>query len=209
MESCGQPASGGRLLLAHALGLTRADLIRDPGREVETETFHALLDRRCAHEPLAHILGRREFWSLDFEVSAATLIPAAGQRDPGRGRACGASPTGRAEPILDLGTGTGCLLLALLQEFPDAFGIGIDIAPEPPALARANADRTWSGRSSGFLCRRLDQCAGRALRPVVSNPPYIRAGDIAGLMPEVARYEPRAALDGGVGRLRRLPHDHP
>jgi release factor glutamine methyltransferase len=201
-----------RLLLAHALGLTRADLIRDPGREVETETFHALLDRRLRHEPLAHILGHREFWSLDFDVSAVTLIPRPDSETLVEAALGAFANRPKPSRILDLGTGTGCLLLALLHDLPDAFGIGIDIAPDAARLARANAaklgliDRAvfYAGNWTNALAGRFDL--------VVSNPPYIKAGDIPGLMPDVVLYEPLQALDGGADgydAYRSIIHELP
>src|SRR5690349_101457 len=119
-----------RVLLAHAIGGTRVDLIRDPGRVVETAVFHALINRRLAHEPLAHLLGRREFWSLDFQVSPATLIPRPDSETLITAALAAYADRPPPQTILDLGTGTGCLLLALLHEFPAAFGVGIDIAPD-------------------------------------------------------------------------------
>ncbi len=136
------PRLEARLLLAHALGVTQNDLIRDPARPVETERFEVLVGRRVAREPLALIVGRREFWSLDFLVSPATLIPRADSETVVE--AALAAFAGRAAPrwVLDLGSGTGCLLLALLSEFPSAFGIGVDLAP---GGGEAGQDRTRSG----------------------------------------------------------------
>jgi release factor glutamine methyltransferase len=192
------PRLEARLLLAHALGLTRADLIRDPNRPVETGAFDDLLARRLRNAPLAHILGRREFWSLEFEVSPATLIPRPDSEtliEAALARFAAAPPPRR---ILDLGTGTGCLLLALLHEFPAAVGIGIDIAPDAAGLARRNAIRLGLADRAAFIAG--DWTAGIRGRfdLVISNPPYIPAAAIAGLMPEVARHEPRRALDGGA-----------
>jgi release factor glutamine methyltransferase len=192
------PRLEARLLLAHALGLTRADLIRDPNREVETARFSDLLNRRLRHEPLAHILGRREFWSLEFQVSPATLIPRPDSEtliEAALARFSAAPPPGR---ILDLGTGTGCLLLALLHEFPAAFGIGIDIAPDAARLARRNAIQLGLANRAAFLVGDWTNAMAGRFDLVISNPPYIPAADIAELMPEVALHEPRRALDGGT-----------
>jgi len=193
-----KPRREARLLLAHALGLTQSDLIRDSGRPINTAAYDDLLNRRAGHEPLALIVGRREFWSLSFAVSPATLIPRPDTET--LVEAALARFAGRAAPrrILDLGTGTGCLLLALLTEFPSAFGIGLDVAPEAAALARANAARLGLGARAAFaVADWTDSVLGR-FDLIVSNPPYIREGDIAGLMPEVAHHEPRRALDGGA-----------
>jgi release factor glutamine methyltransferase len=191
------PRLEARLLLAHALGLTRNDLIRDPERRIDTVAFDALLVRRAAYEPVAHLLCRREFWSLDFLVSPSTLIPRPdsetlieaalavfSHRDPPRG-------------ILDLGTGTGCLLLALLHEYKDAMGIGVDINPAAAHLGRANARRLGLDGRAAFVAANWTESLSGRFDLVISNPPYIPAGDIAALMPEVALHEPRQALDGG------------
>ncbi|MFL5252840.1 MAG: peptide chain release factor N(5)-glutamine methyltransferase [Rhodopila sp.] len=186
-----------RILLAHAIGGTRVDLIRDPNREVETAHFHALIDRRLAHEPLAHILGCREFWSLDFQVSPATLIPRPDSET--LVTAALAAYAGKPPPrtILDLGTGTGCLLLALLYEFPAAFGVGIDIAPDAARLARGNAIRLGLADHAAFVAGNWTNPLDARFDLVISNPPYIPTADIATLMPDVACYEPTRALDGG------------
>jgi release factor glutamine methyltransferase len=192
------PRREARLLLAHALGLTQNDLIRDPNRLVDPVAFEALLTRRIAREPLALITGRREFWSLDFQVSPATLIPRPDSET--LIEAAIASFSNREPPrtIIDLGTGTGCLLLAVLTEFPSAFGIGVDLAPAAAALAKTNARRLGLiDRSTFVVSDWTDAIVGR-FDLIISNPPYIPGADIKTLMPEVACHEPRRALDGGV-----------
>ena len=200
------PRLEARLLLAHAMGCRPEDLLRDPRAPVPppaAQRFVALLRRRLDRVPLAHLTGTRGFWSLDLAVSPATLIPrpdsealieAAIEAFPDRAL---------VRRVLDLGTGTGCLLLAALAEFPAATGLGIDRAPGAAALARENARRTGLGNRAAFLAG--DWAA--ALAPgtrfdlVLSNPPYVETGAIPGLMPEVARHEPRLALDGGADGL--------
>ncbi len=192
------PRREARLLLAHALALTQNDLIREPDRMVETGLYRTFLARRQAHEPLALITGHREFWSLDFLVSPATLIPRADTETVVE--AALAAFVGRQSPrtILDLGTGTGCLLLALLSEFRAAFGIGLDRVSAAAALAATNAARLGlTGRSAFAAADWTKPIAGR-FDLIVSNPPYIAGSEIAGLMPEVAHHEPRTALDGGI-----------
>ncbi len=191
------PGLEARLLLGRALGLTRNDMIREPDRAVDTAGFDALVARRIAHEPLALIVGHREFWSLDFLVSPATLIPRPDSETLIETAliACGGRPPPRT--ILDLGTGTGCLLLALLTEFPSAFGIGLDLNPAAAVLAKRNAVRLGlAGRASFVVGDWTGPLSGR-FGLIVSNPPYIAGSEIESLMPEVARHEPRAALDGG------------
>jgi release factor glutamine methyltransferase len=191
------PRLEARLLLAHALGVTRNDLIREPQRTVDPGPYQALLTRRIAHEPIALITGHREFWSLDFLVSPATLIPRPDSETVIAAALAAFADRSPPQRILDLGTGTGCLLLALLTEFPSAYGIGLDIAPDAASLARTNATRLGLSDRSAFAVSDWTNPVTGRFDLIVSNPPYIPGADIACLMPEVAHHEPRSALDGG------------
>ncbi|WP_428487291.1 peptide chain release factor N(5)-glutamine methyltransferase [Rhodopila sp.] len=192
------PRLEARLLLAHALGLARNDLIRDPRKVVETNSYDRLLARREAREPIALILGHREFWSMDFQVSPATLIPRADTETLITAALKVFAHRTPPQVILDLGTGTGCLLLALLREYPGAFGIGVDIAPKAAALAKRNANRLGLAGRSAFVCGNWTSAIDGRFDLIVSNPPYIARKQVAELMPEVALYEPRLALEGGA-----------
>lgn len=186
-----------RLLLAQALGTDQAGLLRDLDRAVDAAAYAALIERRAAHEPLALIRGWQEFWSLRFAVSAATLIPRPDSEtlvEATRGR-----PGVRR--ILDLGTGTGCLLLACLTEHSAAWGLGVDRVAAAAALARDNAAALGLGARAAFLCADWAAPIAGPFDLVVSNPPYIARPALAGLMPEVARFEPASALDGGQDGL--------
>jgi release factor glutamine methyltransferase len=191
------PRLEARLLLSHALGVEPADLIRDPLRPVDTGALERPVARREAREPIALILGRREFWSMEFLVSDATLIPRPDSET--LVEAALAAFANRPPPrrILDLGTGTGCLLLALLREYPDAFGVGVDIAADAALLARRNAIRLGLVDRADFVCADWTNAVNGRFDLIVSNPPYVATPEMARLMPEVARYEPRRALDGG------------
>ena len=191
------PRLEARILLAHSQGLHRNDLIRDPGRPIDNAAYEALLARRLTREPLALIVGHREFWSLDFQVSSATLIPRPDSET--LVEAAVAAFSGKPPPrmILDLGTGTGCLLLALLTELPSAFGIGLDRNPAAAALAGENARRLGLSARSAFMAADWTAPLVGQFDLVISNPPYIPSAEIPGLMPEVAEHEPRSALDGG------------
>ncbi len=192
------PRLESRLLMAHALGVPR-NAVLDRGVDIDPTTFRVLLNRRLAHEPLAFITGRQGFWTLDVAVSPATLIPRADSETliSAAIEQC-RSPPGR---ILDLGTGTGCLLLAALVEFPGAFGVGIDLSPQAARLAARNArDNDLAERCVFLAGSWADAIAGR-FDLVLSNPPYIPTAGIAGLMPEVAVFEPATALDGGADGL--------
>jgi len=205
-----------RILLLHALGRPPGTLL-DRGEKVIAEGFAALVARRAAREPMALIRGRQGFWTLDLEVSRATLIPRADSETVVEA-ALAAWPTrdGVAR-VLDLGTGTGCLLLAALAEFPRAWGLGVDLSPAAAALAARNARAHGLGGRAAFLCGDWVEAVAVAAPQagfdlVLSNPPYIESAAVAGLMPEVARHEPARALDGGADGLaayRRIVADLP
>jgi release factor glutamine methyltransferase len=185
-----------RILLAAAEGVSAAGLLALD--EVDEAKFTPLLRRREAREPMAYILGHREFWGLDFAVSPATLIPRPDSETLIEAvLGAGISP----RTMLDLGTGTGCLLLATLHEFPQAFGVGVDRSWPAAALARANAAALGMEGRAAFLAGDWAEALAQKFDLVLSNPPYIEAADIAGLMPEVARYEPLSALEGGADGL--------
>ena len=190
-----------RLLLAHAAGLSQAALLRDPAREVSAPAYDALLARRAAREPLAYILRHQEFWSLPFEVSPATLIPRPDSETLIEAALAHFPDRAGVRRVLDLGTGTGCLLLAALHEFPGAWGLGVDLSPEAAALAARNAASLGLAGRASMLCADWDTALRGRFGLVLCNPPYIRGTEVAGLMPEVARFEPRRALDGGADGL--------
>lgn len=161
-----------------------------------------LVAKRAARLPLSQVLGRKEFWSLDFEVTGDTLTPR-----PDTETLIGAvlawiSERDLAAPrIVDLGTGSGCILLTLLHALPGARGLGVDCSAAALAVAGRNAARLGLAERADFT--KGDWCAGLdgPFDVAVSNPPYIPTGDIGGLDPEVARYEPLVALDGGLDGL--------
>jgi release factor glutamine methyltransferase len=195
------PRLEARLLLAHALGVPSEAVLRDRHLPADAPGYDDLVARRAAHEPLALILGRREFWSLDFAVSPATLVPRGDSETLIEAALDALADRGAVRRVLDLGTGTGCLLLAALQEFSGAFGIGVDRVPAAAALAARNAAALgFADRAAFLVADWAEPLAGR-FDLILSNPPYIPTGDLAGLMPEVVAHEPASALDGGADGL--------
>lgn len=198
-----------RLLLSAATGLSPEAMIREPDAElpqVQAEKYTAMIARRLAREPVSRILGRREFWSLEFEITPDTLDPRA-DSETLISAALGLIED-RARPlrILDIGTGSGCLLLALLSELPHAQGLGIDVSRGALDVAQRNAVRLGlSGRAQFGVCDvQHPSWTGQLAPPyglVISNPPYIENAVIAGLAPEVSCFDPFGALAGGEDGL--------
>lgn len=159
-----------------------------------------LLQRRLAHEPVAYITGQREFWSLEFEVGPGVLIPRP-ETESLVEQALRELPDRTGDyRILDLGTGTGCLLIALLTEFSNAKGVGIESSEVALEWARRNVAR-HSLESRCTLVQADWEAAEGDFDLIVSNPPYIPAPDLAALAPDIRDYEPAAALDGGLDGL--------
>jgi len=194
------PAREARLLVAHVLALPPGGL-PDPDRAIDGPAFDALLARRAAREPMALITGRQGFWTLDLAVSPATLIPRPDSETLIEAALAALPVHGAVRSILDLGTGTGCLLLAALSEFPLAWGLGVDLAEEAVRLAAANARANGLAARAAFVAGKWAEAISDHFDLILANPPYVESGSIATLMPEVARFEPRRALDGGTDGL--------
>jgi release factor glutamine methyltransferase len=193
-----------RVLIGHVLGIEPIQVFSRPERVLgadEAASLEAAALRRERREPMAHITGRREFWSLTFEVTADTLDPRADSETVVEAVLETVADRTRPLRLLDFGTGTGCLLLSLLSELPNATGLGIDRSEAALEVARRNAQSLGMAQRTEF--RRGDW--GRGLDGlfdvIVSNPPYIPDEDVAGLAPEVAAFEPRGALAGGPDGL--------
>jgi len=198
------PRLEARLLLAHAMGCRQEDLLRDPRAAVPAEAaarFADLLRRRLERVPVAHLLGEQEFWSLRFAVSPATLIPRADSEALIEAALEAFPDRGAVRRVLDLGTGTGCLLLAALSEFPGATGLGLDRSPAAAVLARRNAATLGLADRAAFVAGDWADAVAGKFDLILSNPPYIESATIPGLMPEVAQHEPASALDGGADGL--------
>ncbi|MSO73531.1 MAG: peptide chain release factor N(5)-glutamine methyltransferase [Alphaproteobacteria bacterium] len=193
-----------RLLLSHVLGLPREALLRDSRQPLEraaARQFDRLIERRAKHEPIAYLTGRREFWSLDFEVTPATLIPR--PESETLIEAALARIDSRQVPhrLLDLGTGTGCLLLALLSELPAAQGLGVDASEAALVVARRNARRLGLDGRADFVCGSWGAGLEGRFDLIVANPPYIAESDAPTLAPDVVSFEPKEALFAGPDGL--------
>ena len=195
-----------RLLMGAALQLDLTGLITSISRRLATSETLALdgyARRRIAGEPVARILGWKEFWGLPLKLSASTLVPRPDTEtvvEAALENARGLAPD-RALRIADIGTGSGAILLALLHELPHAFGIGTDISPEALRTARSNAVNLKLSSRAAFVACDYAAALSDAFDLVVSNPPYVRSSDIAGLATEVRDHDPRPALDGGADGL--------
>jgi release factor glutamine methyltransferase len=200
------PELDARLLAGHALGLDQTGLAVEAARRLtgdELQWLTALAERRLAREPVARILGNKEFWGLALRISAATLVPRPETEtvvEAALAAIDGGGPRMRIRRVADLGTGSGALLIALLSELPNAFGVGTDVSREAIEVARENALRHGVLTRARFIACDLGSALAGGFDLVVCNPPYVATGEIAALPPEVRR-DPRRALDGGADGL--------
>lgn len=205
-EAAGLPnaRSDARFLALHALGLSPLDLTlrgRKPLGEAGVGALQDVAVRRLAGEPVARIIGAWEFWVLPFALGPDTLVPRPDTESVVEAALRLFPERDRPLRLIDLGTGSGCILVALLHERVKAFGIGLDRSQGALAVACRNAEANGVGDRAAFLCGSwLDALTG-PFDLIVSNPPYIAASVIATLDPEVRLHDPRAALDGGEDGL--------
>jgi release factor glutamine methyltransferase len=200
------PELDARLLVGHALDLDHAALAAQSRRvlaRTETETIAALAQRRLTREPIARILGRKEFWGLQFQLNADTLLPRPETETVVEAALALIGKRGKSRPlrIADLGTGSGALLLALLCELPAASGVGTDISQGALRCARDNAAALGLADRAAFVGCDYGTALMGPLDLVVCNPPYVAEHEIAGLAPEVRNFDPHRALDGGPDGL--------
>ncbi len=186
------------ILLSKTLGKKREDILVNLNQQINKRNvikFKAYIDRRLLREPIAYILKEKEFWSKIFNVNKNTLIP-------------------RPETelmveqlvkiykekrifILDIGTGSGCILISLLSELTNSFGIGVDISKKALLVAKKNAQKHKIDHCIKFLKRSFEQINGYKFDLIVSNPPYIQSNELKNLNDDIKKYEPKIALDGG------------
>jgi release factor glutamine methyltransferase len=199
LEASQSPLLDARLLMRAALGVGEADLIARGGSPLPPEaraTFEAMIARRRAHEPVAYIVGRKEFWSLDLEMAKGVLIPRADSETLIEA-VLARRPARAGLRILDLGVGSGALLCALLSEYRDATGLGVDIDRRAVALASRNIERLGLAARASVIAGDWLQGVAGAFDIIISNPPYIAAGERDALAPDVRDFEGPAALFGG------------
>jgi release factor glutamine methyltransferase len=195
-----QPRAEARLLLEAATGMGRSRLLAHPEQPVaasDAERLRGWIARRAAREPAAYILCRCEFWSLAFRVGPGVLVPRADSETVIEA-VIRAFPD-RAAPlrVLDLGVGSGCLLLSVLHHFVNARGLGVDASDQALAYARTNAEALGLDARAELRLADFREKLSGTYDVILANPPYIPSAEIEGLAPEVRDHEPRAALDGG------------
>jgi release factor glutamine methyltransferase len=201
------PELDARMLVGAALSLDLTGLIKQGVRNLaldDAARLEALVERRLTGEPVARILGIKEFWGLPFKLSPDTLVPRPDTETVVEAvlehvRAAGAADD--ALRIADLGTGSGAILLALLSELPNAFGIGTDVSEGALRTARGNAIALGLGGRAAFVACSYATALSGPLDLIVSNPPYIASAEIADLAIEVRGHDPARALDGGTDGL--------
>jgi len=190
------------LVLSNLLKKQREHLIINCDQKISknvVNSFNRLIARRAAKEPLAYILKNKEFWSKNFFVNRNTLIPR-----PETELLCDnviKILKNKKLYILDIGTGTGCILLSILSEIKKAKGIGVDISAKAIAVAKKNSNNLGLNKRAKFLTSSFDNIHNYKFDLIVSNPPYIKTGDIKKLSDDVRKFEPKIALDGGKDGL--------
>jgi release factor glutamine methyltransferase len=201
------PELDARIIIGHVLGLDHTALAAQSNRVLTAEEAGVIAElsaRRLAREPVARILGRKEFWGLPFKINAETLLPRPETETVVEAALAALhcdNRKSRALRIVDLGTGSGALLLALLSELPGAYGIGTDVSCTALRCARDNAAALGLSAHASFAACDYGTALRGPADVLVSNPPYVARGDIAGLQPEVRGFDPQRALDGGPDGL--------
>ena len=192
-----------RLILSHILQISQAHLISEPDLTVaagHVDAIRSAMHRRILREPVSRIIGAKEFWGRPFEINSHTLDPR-----PDTEIIIEAAlqiireklPANKEISILDLGTGSGCILLTLLAECENAWGVGVDINEAAITVAKKNSENLAVGHRAHFMCSDWTNALNGDFDIIVANPPYIRSAEIDILMPEVRNFDPLLALDGG------------
>jgi release factor glutamine methyltransferase len=193
-----------RILLEHVMGCTREKLMVDMKHPLPSQTYakyQTLIAARAKRHPVSHLIGAREFWGQSFKVTPDTLDPRPDSETLIEAVIARFPDKNAKLTVVDLGTGTGCLLLTLLKEYPHMMGVGVEKSEAALSVAKENAMALGLGSRARFVCSRWFEQVEGQFDIVVSNPPYIATKDMVALAPEVALYEPKLALDGGIDGL--------
>jgi release factor glutamine methyltransferase len=197
-----EPRREARLLLAHAIGVSPDTLIGFSEQSIgDPSHYLKLVEKRAAHLPYSRIVGRREFWSLDFQLTEHTFDPRPDSEVVVRAALRCIPNRAAALRIADMGTGTGCLLLALLSELRNSTGVGVDRNPATAAGATINAKNLELATRADFIAGDWGAALASQFDVIVTNPPYISTSEIRELAPDVRLHEPVLALDGGADGL--------
>ena len=189
-----------RLLVQHALGLDDTGMLLQFDKILDEQELRALAQlavRRLDREPVAHILGYREFWGLPFKVTPDTLVPRPDSETLVEAVLSHIKDRNAPQTLADIGTGTGCLLLSLLNECPGMFGVGVDISQNAIQVAQLNASKLGLDKRCRFIRGDYASALGEGIDILISNPPYLAANEMDDLERDVARYDPYSALVSG------------
>ena len=190
------------ILLAEIMGVSRESLILDKNLNISDQIlkkYYFAINRRLKKEPIAYITGKKEFWSVDFSVNQSTLVPRP-ETELLVFEVLKFFKNKRIN-ILDIGTGSGCILLSILKELNTSYGVGIDVSKAAIEIARLNAQKFKLVNRSNFMVRNINNLYNGKYDLIVSNPPYIPMKDLKNLSREILNYEPLIALNGGLNGL--------
>lgn len=199
-----RPHADARILLCAALEIDHTELVSDPANPIgrRAAIVESFVTRRLKREPVSRIIGQRDFWRSPFTIGPAVFDPRPATEALVEAALNHAALCPRGEwRILDLGTGSGAILCALLQSLPGSSGVGVDISFEACAIARANLENLGLARRAQIVCGDWTHALRGRFDMIVSNPPYVAKGEFVSLPPEVRDYDPLLALDGGEDGL--------
>ncbi len=204
-----EPRLDSKILLCHAAKIDQLTILSNPERLLSSESikiFDELIQRRALREPVSHLVGQREFWSLPFKVSQDVFDPRPESEILVQAAIDSIKNKEKVISALDIGTGSGCLIISLLRELPLASGVGVDISEPALCIARSNAEQNLVGDRIKFIKSSWGEDLSERFDIIITNPPYIPIREKHLLEPEVAHYEPGLALFGGCDGLSAYHH---
>ena len=194
------------ILLSSTLKLDRSQLLLNLGKRIENQEkkiFFNFIERRSKNEPIAYITGYKEFWKSKFKVNKNVLIPRP-DTETIIEQVLNELDINSSKKILDIGTGSGCIIISILNERKKCFGVGIDISKNAVKLAKYNAKIQHIDNRIKFLNSDIDNFCGDKYDLIISNPPYIKHHEINGLEKDIKNHEPKVALDGGIDGYNKI-----